>query len=147
MESPPNPISGLPARGITGNSHLLQGISQLSQHSIQKCPTASRLSNRISSRILRREILLKNVACLRGMFIGFFCRKRGVPMYQRKHKSPRVRPCVVRNTKPFISIKTIEKGSQVFLLAMPNLWLKLNVDHELYLSRGFSYWLKPNGEI
>lgn len=37
-------------------------------------------------------------------------------MYQRKHKSPCVRPCVVRNTKRLISIKTIEKGLQVFFV-------------------------------
>lgn len=59
VEIPPNPISGWPVRGITGNSHLLQGISQLSQHSIQKCPTASGSSQDLETHSAQRDIVEK----------------------------------------------------------------------------------------
>lgn len=74
VKIPSNPISGEPARGITGNSHLLQGISQLSQHSIQKCPTVSMSSQDLVTHPVQRDIVEK---CRLSMWdvYRFFCQK------------------------------------------------------------------------
>lgn len=98
VEIPQNPISGWPARGITCNSGLLLGLSQMSQHSIQKCPTASGASRDPETRSVHRDTG-KNAVCLCGMFIGAIVRNEMrlcITVVQKPVQSP----AYCKQTKP-----------------------------------------------
>ena len=113
VEIPLNPINGWPERGIAGNSHLLQGISQLSQHSIQKCPTAPGPSQDLETHSELRDIV---EMCSLSVWDAyrFLFQKWDAPMYYTGTKACAL-DHILSKHKTLISIKTTERGLQVFV--------------------------------
>ena len=135
------PISAGPAWEIPRNSHLLQGIAQLSQHSIQKCPTASSSSWHPETHSGRRN---ENV-CLWGMIIGFFVRKMTwAPLHNSCTKAW---PHIIQIQTPSFSSKNAVRGLEDFVAesSLNWKWIKWYIS-AVFVSQCWAT-IKPNSDL